>query len=147
MRVLNAHKAARPDRFPRLESQVLSLDQATVSTCLKNTAIIPVPETIFNHVSEWLLPYCPIIMKCFERPVMAHIKSSTAALQFGQTAPQKMQFPQPPTDGSGTGKYRCDWQACTYFWQNRVHAGGETYFWSVMPVDLENPLFHSSVRQ
>lgn len=52
MRVLNAHKAARPDRFPRLESQVLSLDQATVSTCLKNTAIIPVPETIFNHVSE-----------------------------------------------------------------------------------------------
>ncbi len=55
-----------------------SLSQAVVPTCLKSTSIIPVPK---KSPVSCLNDYCPIaptpiMMKCFERLVMHHIKSS-----------------------------------------------------------------------
>eukprot|EP00061_Rhincodon_typus_P007541 g29329.t1 len=59
----------------------LSLLQAEVPTCFKKTTIIPVPK---KTPATCLNDYCPlvltsIIMKCFERLVMAHINSSLPA--------------------------------------------------------------------
>ncbi|KAI2665140.1 hypothetical protein H4Q32_021349 [Labeo rohita] len=55
-----------------------SLSQAVVPTCLKSTSIIPVPK---KSPVSCLYDYrpialTPIMMKCFERLVMHHIKSS-----------------------------------------------------------------------
>ncbi|KAK0146856.1 hypothetical protein N1851_013815 [Merluccius polli] len=54
-----------------------SLSQAMVPTCFKSTTIIPVPKkaspSCFNDYCPVALT--PIIMKCFERLVMQHIKS------------------------------------------------------------------------
>ncbi len=55
-----------------------SLTQAVVPTCLKYTSIIPVrkksPVSFLNDYRPIALT--PIMMKCFERLVMHHIKSS-----------------------------------------------------------------------
>ncbi len=55
----------------------ISLSQAVVPTCFKATTIIPVPKTsstsCFNDYRPVALT--PILMKCFERLVMQHIKS------------------------------------------------------------------------
>eukprot|EP00061_Rhincodon_typus_P009457 g32987.t1 len=65
-----------------------SLLQAKAPTCFRETTIIPVPKKAH---ATCLDDYCPvaltsIIMKCFERLVMAHINSSLPAclepLQF-----------------------------------------------------------------
>lgn len=55
-----------------------SLSQAVVPTCLKAAAIIPVPKktTPTCHNDYRPVALTPIIMKCFERLVMQHIKSS-----------------------------------------------------------------------
>uniref|UniRef100_A0A8C1GTL4 Reverse transcriptase domain-containing protein n=1 Tax=Cyprinus carpio TaxID=7962 RepID=A0A8C1GTL4_CYPCA len=56
----------------------ISLSQAVVFTCFKATTIIPVPKkpspSCFNDYSPVALT--PILMKCFERLVMQHIKSA-----------------------------------------------------------------------
>ncbi len=54
----------------------LSLQQATVSTCLKATAVIPVPKTsaITNLNDYWLIALMAVIKKCFKRLVLASIK-------------------------------------------------------------------------
>ncbi|KAM7374814.1 hypothetical protein PAMP_007451 [Pampus punctatissimus] len=88
---INTHKAAGPDNIPGRVlkdcaeelTDVLtdifntSLSQAVVPTCFKNTTIIPVPKktspSCFNDYRPVALT--PIIMKCFERLVMKHIKS------------------------------------------------------------------------
>ncbi|KAI4874533.1 hypothetical protein NFI96_008031 [Prochilodus magdalenae] len=66
----------------------ISLSSATIPTCLKPTTIIPVPKKssvscLNNYCSVALIP---IIMKCFERLVMRHIKTllppSLDPLQF-----------------------------------------------------------------
>ena len=87
---INAHKAAGPDGIPGRVLRAcaeqlagvftdifnLSLTQATVPTCFKSTSIVPVPK----HSSPMCLndyrpvALTPIIMKCFERLVLAHLK-------------------------------------------------------------------------
>uniref|UniRef100_A0A3B1KH12 Reverse transcriptase domain-containing protein n=1 Tax=Astyanax mexicanus TaxID=7994 RepID=A0A3B1KH12_ASTMX len=88
---INARKAPGPDNIP---GRVLrdcawelaevytdiyntSLSQAVVPTCFKATIIIPVPKkaspSCFNDYRPVALT--PILMKCFERLVMHHIKS------------------------------------------------------------------------
>ncbi len=56
----------------------ISLSQAVVSTCFKSTTITPGPK---KSPVSCLNDYCPIaltpiMMKCFERLVMHHIKSN-----------------------------------------------------------------------
>ena len=89
---INSRKAGGPDNIPGRAlkdcavelTDVLtdifntSLSQAAVPTCFKKTTIIPVPKTsspsCFNDYRPVALT--PIIMKCFERLVMQHIKST-----------------------------------------------------------------------
>ncbi|KAL0149801.1 hypothetical protein M9458_054849 [Cirrhinus mrigala] len=76
---INARKAPGPDNIP---------GHAVVLTCFKATTIIPVPKksspSCFNDYCPVALT--PILMKCFERLVMQHIKSvlppSLDAFQF-----------------------------------------------------------------
>ena len=89
---INPRKATGPDNIP---GRVLkdcaeelkhvftdifntSLQQAIVPSCFKAATIIPVPKksspSCFNDYRPVALT--PIIMKCFERLVMAHIKST-----------------------------------------------------------------------
>ncbi|XP_060763541.1 uncharacterized protein fbrsl1 isoform X7 [Neoarius graeffei] len=88
---INTRKAVGPDNIPgrvlkdcaKELTEVLtdifntSLSQAVVPTCFKSTTIIPVPKkaspSCFNDYRPVALT--PIIMKCFERLVMQHIKS------------------------------------------------------------------------
>ncbi|KAI3354853.1 hypothetical protein L3Q82_004545 [Scortum barcoo] len=53
-----------------------SLQQAAVPTCLKTTTIIPIPKTpTVTGLNDYRpVALTPIVMKCFERLVMAHIK-------------------------------------------------------------------------
>uniref|UniRef100_A0A8C1PS38 Reverse transcriptase domain-containing protein n=1 Tax=Cyprinus carpio TaxID=7962 RepID=A0A8C1PS38_CYPCA len=87
---INARKAAGPDGIPGRVLRAcaeqlagvftdifnLSLTQATVPTCFKSTSIVPIPK----HSSPMCLnDYRPvaltaIIMKCFERLILAHLK-------------------------------------------------------------------------
>ncbi len=89
---INPRKAAGPDNIPGRVlrdcaaqlTDVLtdifntSLSQAVVPTCLKSTSIIPVPKkTPVSCLNDYrLIALTPIMMKCFERLVMHHIKSS-----------------------------------------------------------------------
>uniref|UniRef100_A0A9J8B5F0 Reverse transcriptase domain-containing protein n=1 Tax=Cyprinus carpio carpio TaxID=630221 RepID=A0A9J8B5F0_CYPCA len=87
---INARKAAGPDGIPGRVLRAcaeqlagvftdifnLSLTQATVPTCFKSTSIVPVtkhssPMCLNNYRPVALTP---IIMKCFERLVLAHLK-------------------------------------------------------------------------
>uniref|UniRef100_A0A8C5DT67 Reverse transcriptase domain-containing protein n=1 Tax=Gouania willdenowi TaxID=441366 RepID=A0A8C5DT67_GOUWI len=88
----NARKAPGPDNIPGRVlrdcaeelTDVLtdifnsSLSQAVVPTCFKATTIIPVPKkpspSCYNDYRPVALT--PILMKCFERLVMQHIKSA-----------------------------------------------------------------------
>ncbi|KAI3353495.1 hypothetical protein L3Q82_019286 [Scortum barcoo] len=53
-----------------------SLQQAAVPTCLKTATIIPIPKasTVTGLNDYRPVALTPIVMKCFERLVMAHIK-------------------------------------------------------------------------
>ena len=92
LRRINARKAPGPDDIP---GRVLrdcaeeltdvftdifntSLSQAVVPTCLKATTIIPVPKKPSPSCHNDYRPVAltPIMMKCFERLVMQHIKST-----------------------------------------------------------------------
>ncbi|KAL0172744.1 hypothetical protein M9458_033055 [Cirrhinus mrigala] len=88
---INARKAPGPDNIPGrvlrdcaveltdvfTDIFNISLNQAFVPTCFKATTIIPVPKksspSCFNDYRPVALT--PILMKCFERLVMQHIKS------------------------------------------------------------------------
>ncbi len=88
---INARKAPGPDNIPGrvlrdcaveltdvfTDILNISLSQAVVPTCFKATTIIPVPKksspSCFNDYRPVALT--PILMKCFERLVMQHIKS------------------------------------------------------------------------
>ncbi|KAI4878406.1 hypothetical protein NFI96_029705, partial [Prochilodus magdalenae] len=91
LRRVNPREAAGPDNIPGRELREcadqltdvftdifnISLSSATVPTCLKATTIIPVPKKSslsclndYRHVA-----LTPIIMKCFKRLVMRHIKT------------------------------------------------------------------------
>uniref|UniRef100_A0AAZ1X703 Reverse transcriptase domain-containing protein n=1 Tax=Oreochromis aureus TaxID=47969 RepID=A0AAZ1X703_OREAU len=87
---VNPRKAAGPDRVPGKVLRAcahqltliftrlfnLSLDQAAIPSCLKSATIIPVPKkspiTSLNDYHPVALT--PVIMKCFERLVLQHIK-------------------------------------------------------------------------
>ncbi len=88
---INARKAPGPDNIPGrvlrdcaveltdvfTDIFNISLSQAVVPTCFKATTIIPVPKksspSCFNDYRPVALTH--ILMKCFERLVMQHIKS------------------------------------------------------------------------
>ncbi|KAK3554577.1 hypothetical protein QTP70_025533 [Hemibagrus guttatus] len=90
LRKTNSQKEAGPDNIPGRALMVclseladvftdiynLSLTQALVPTCVKSTTIIPLPKkntvTCLNDYRP--IPLTPIVMKCFERIVMSHIK-------------------------------------------------------------------------
>ncbi|KAK3546210.1 hypothetical protein QTP70_025211 [Hemibagrus guttatus] len=92
MRKIDITKAAGPERVPgrTLKSCAdqlagvftnifnLSLQQALVPTCLKSTTIVPVPKKQQVRCLNDYRPVAltPIIMKCFERLVLPHIKAS-----------------------------------------------------------------------
>lgn len=88
---INARKAAGPDGIPGRVLRAcagqltgvmtnifnMSLAQAAVPSCFKTTSIVPVPK---HSIAVSLNDYCPvaltpIIMKCFERLVLAQLKS------------------------------------------------------------------------
>ncbi|KAK2921577.1 hypothetical protein Q8A73_001062 [Channa argus] len=92
LRKINPRKAAGPDNIPGRALRAcaneladvltsifnLSLSQSTVPLCFKTTTIVPLPKksppTCLNDYRPVALT--PIIMKCFERVVPAHIQSS-----------------------------------------------------------------------
>ena len=91
MRV-STRKAAGPDGIPgrvlkACASQLastftdifnLSLAQSTVPVCFKTTTIIPIPKksTITSMNDYRPIALTPIVMKCFERLILSHIKRS-----------------------------------------------------------------------
>ena len=88
---INARKAAGPDGVPGRVLRAcagqlaevltdifnLSLAQATVPTCFKTTSIVPVPKhsTAVSLNDFRPVALTPTIMKCFERLVLAHLKT------------------------------------------------------------------------
>ena len=56
----------------------ISLSQATIPTCLKTSTIVPVPKaSTVSCLNDYRpITLTPIVMKCFERLVMASIKKS-----------------------------------------------------------------------
>ncbi|KAK3534019.1 hypothetical protein QTP86_000530 [Hemibagrus guttatus] len=99
---VNPWKAAGPDNIPgrvlrECAEQLadvstdifnISLSSAVVPTCLKTTTIIPVPKkSPVSCLNDYRpIALTPIIMKCFERIIMRHIKdllpSSLDPMQF-----------------------------------------------------------------
>ncbi|XDV19455.1 hypothetical protein PO909_024925 [Leuciscus waleckii] len=89
---ISAHKAAGPDNIPGRVLRAcaeqlagvftdifnLSLAQAAVPTCFKCTSIVPVPKHSSPKCLNDYRPVAltPIVMKCFERLVLAHLKDS-----------------------------------------------------------------------
>ena len=88
---VNIHKAAGPDGLPGrvlracadqlasvfTDMSNLSLTPSVIPTCFKQTTIVPVPK---NTTVTCLNDYCPValtsvVMKCFERLVMAHVNT------------------------------------------------------------------------
>ncbi|KAK3550910.1 hypothetical protein QTP70_008073 [Hemibagrus guttatus] len=94
---VNPRKSARPDNIPDrvlrecagqlvdvfIEIFNISLSSAVVPTCLKTMTIVPVPKKSTVSCPVALIP---IVMKCFKRLVMRHIKTqlppSLDPLQF-----------------------------------------------------------------
>ncbi|KAK3529788.1 hypothetical protein QTP86_003198 [Hemibagrus guttatus] len=88
---INPRKAAGPDKTPGRDlkncaeelKDVLTdsfntlVSQAVVPKCFKATTIIPVPDKphTSSHNDYRPIALTPIIMKCFDRLVMQHIKS------------------------------------------------------------------------
>ncbi len=87
---INARKAPGPDNIPGrvlrdcaveltdvfTDIFNISLSQAVVPTCFKATTIIPVPKSSPSCFNDYRpVALTPILMKCFERLVMQHIKS------------------------------------------------------------------------
>ncbi len=56
----------------------LSLQQAVVPTCLKATTIVPVPKKqAVRYLNDYHpIALTPIIMKCFKKLVLFHIKAN-----------------------------------------------------------------------
>ncbi|XP_041830687.1 uncharacterized protein LOC121632933 [Melanotaenia boesemani] len=91
LKQINARKAAGPDGIPGRVLRAcaeqlaevftdifnLSLTQAAVPTCLKSTSIVPVPKHSSPACLNDYRPVAltPIVMKCFERLVLSHLKS------------------------------------------------------------------------
>ncbi|KAK3515154.1 hypothetical protein QTP70_008163 [Hemibagrus guttatus] len=87
---VNPWKAAGPDNIPgrvlrECAEQLadaftdifnISLSSTIVPTCLKTTTIIPVPKkSPVSRLNDYRpIALTPIIMKCFERLIMRHIK-------------------------------------------------------------------------
>lgn len=91
----NPRRAAGPDNIPGRALRVcsseladvfmdiynLSLAQALVPTCFKSTIIVPLPKknTVACLNDYRPVALTPIVMKCFERIVMSHIKRTIPA--------------------------------------------------------------------
>ncbi|KAK7888821.1 hypothetical protein WMY93_024381 [Mugilogobius chulae] len=90
LRRINSGKAAGPDNIPgrvlkACSSELadvfmdifnLSLAQESVPRCFKSTIIVPLPKkTPVSSLNDYRpIALTPIIMKCFEKIVMSHIK-------------------------------------------------------------------------
>ncbi|KAK3553582.1 hypothetical protein QTP70_005752 [Hemibagrus guttatus] len=88
---VNPRKSAGPDNIPgrvlrECAEQLadvftdifnISLSRAIVPTCLNTTTIVPVPKkSTVSCLNDYLpIALTPIVMKCFERLVMRHIKT------------------------------------------------------------------------
>ena len=91
----NARKAAGPDNMPGRALQAcadeltdvltdifnISLCQATVPRCFKTSIIVPVAKkSAVSCLNDYRpVALTPIVMKCFERLIKPHIKSSLPA--------------------------------------------------------------------
>lgn len=89
---INLNKATGPDEVPgrvlkhcaRELTAVFtdlfntSLLQASVPTCLKTATIIPVPkQSAIRSLNDYRpVALTPVVMKCFERLVLGHLKNS-----------------------------------------------------------------------
>ncbi|KAK3538731.1 hypothetical protein QTP86_014323, partial [Hemibagrus guttatus] len=87
---INAHKAAGPDGIPGRVLRAcaeelagvftdifnLSLAHSVMPTCFKSTSIVPVPKHSSPKCLNDYRPVAltPIVMKCFEQLVLAHLK-------------------------------------------------------------------------
>lgn len=87
---MNPRKVASPDGVPGKVLRActhqltliftrlfnLSLDQAAIPSCLKSATIIPVPKkSPISSLNDYRpVALTPVIMKCFERLVLHHIK-------------------------------------------------------------------------
>ncbi|KAF0024607.1 hypothetical protein F2P81_023409 [Scophthalmus maximus] len=128
---INTRKAAGPDNIPgrvlkdwagELKDVFMdifnaSLSQAVVPSCFKDTTIIPVPKkpspSTFNDYRPVALT--PIIMKCFERLLMGHIKSPVCiprmlfidfSSAFNTIIPQQLIC---KLDQLGLSTFLCNW--------------------------------------
>ncbi|XP_029351627.1 uncharacterized protein LOC115037317 isoform X2 [Echeneis naucrates] len=115
LRAVNPRKATGPDGVPGKVLRAcadqhtptftrifkLSLAQTVIPSSLKTSTIIPVPKksSIASLNDYRPVALTPVIMKCFERLVLQHIKdylpqtSTPTSLHTGPTDPQQMPSP------------------------------------------------------
>ncbi len=142
---INARKAPGPDNIPGrvlrdcaveltdvfTDIFNISLSQAVVPTCFKATTIIPVPKksspSCFNDYHPVALT--PILMKCFERLVMHHVKSvlppppwTPSSLHIGPTARPMMPSPLPSTQPFYRGTIESILTSCITVWYGACNA-------------------------
>lgn len=91
VKAVNTRKADGPDGVPGKVLKAcasiagvftkifnLSLTSAIIPSCLKSDTVIPVPKkSVINSLNDYRpVALTPVIMKCFEKLVLQHIKSS-----------------------------------------------------------------------
>ncbi len=128
LRKINPRKAAGPDNIPGQALRAcateladvltsifnLSLSQSTVPTCFKTTTIVSLPKKSPPNCLNDYRPVAltPVITKCFERVVLAHIQSSMpdtstpCSIHTGPTGPPQTPLLLPSIFPSLTWKVR-----------------------------------------
>ncbi|KAK3573093.1 hypothetical protein QTP86_013014 [Hemibagrus guttatus] len=126
---VNPRKSAGPDNVPgrvlrECAEQLVDiftdifnifLSSTVVPTCLKTTTIVPVPKksTVSCLNDYHPLALTPIVMKCFKRLVMRHIKTQIPpSLDHLQFAPRMLPSPQPSIWPSHTWTIRTHTYKC-----------------------------------
>ena len=131
---VNIHKAVGSDGLPGCELRActdqltgiftdifnLSLTDSVIPICIKQTTIVPVPKKAKISCLNYYRPIAlmSVAMKCFERLVMAHIKTiipQTLDPSNSHTAPTDAQMTQShshstlpfPTQTKGTPMLEC----------------------------------------
>ncbi len=104
----------------------LSLQQAVVPTCLKATTIVPVPKKqAVRYLNDYRpIALTPIIMKCFKKLVLFHIKANIP------TDLDSNSLPTVGTDQRRTQSQLHFIQACL-IWSILTHMLG-CYLWTLV---------------